>query len=417
MQQWRILMEQIDYSLLNEIDKEYGTPFYLMDGNQYRTNLRNFLNAFRSRYTQIIAGYSFKTNYVPALCAIAKEEGAYAEVVSQMEYELAKSLGYKQIIFNGPIKKEKVLIDALQSGCIVNLDSKYEVEFIKSYQKARNCSELRVGLRLNIDLRSDDGQSHVQNGLREGRFGFTIDTIGEIITTLKDYNVEIVSIHGHTSSSDRAVDNYKLIVNQMLSVCDTFELNQISYFDVGGGFFGAAANGIDVSGKPQYIDYANAILDITLQHPWFQKVMPFIVIEPGVSVVANVFSYISKFFQHKVINGRNFISTDGTVFDVKPTMHANNLPHKVIQPIPVKEMLVYNVVGSTCMEKDIILKDVSMPKISFGDYLLIDGVGAYTIALTPTFINYLSPILSYEDNELHLVRRRQNLNDVISLYK
>ena len=49
------------------------------------------------------------------------------------------------------------------------------------------------------------------------------------------------------------------------------------------------------------------------------------------------------------------------------------------------------------MEKDIILHEVEMDKIKAGDYIEINGVGAYTIALTPTFINYLAPILSIEN--------------------
>ena len=111
-------MEPINYNLLSGIDKELGTPFYIMDGDLYRTNIRNFLQAFKERYADVIAGYSFKTNYVPALCQIAKEEGAYAEVVSEMEYALARKLGFNHIIFNGPIKKAPVLRDALNHGCV-----------------------------------------------------------------------------------------------------------------------------------------------------------------------------------------------------------------------------------------------------------------------------------------------------------
>ena len=409
-------MEPIDFNLLSNIDKLYGTPFYLMNGEQYRENIRNFISAFSVRYHKIIAGYSFKTNYVPALCTIAKAEGAYAEVVSEMEYELAKRIGFTHIIFNGPIKREYILKDALEHGCIVNLDSMYEVEYVCKFQKERQYKSLGVGLRLNVDLRGEDGISHVQSGLREGRFGFTKQVLQEAILQLRAYNVDIVSLHGHTSSSDRAVDNYKLITSQMLEVCETYGLDKIAYFDVGGGFFGAAAKGIDVSHKPQYVDYANAILDIALGNEWFKKTQPFIVIEPGVSVVANVFSYVSKLYQHKVINGKNFMTTDGTVFDVKPTLHTNNLPHEIVQNERSKEMLTYNVVGSTCMEKDVILNEVTLPTMNYGDYLMIHGVGAYTIALTPTFINYLSPIISIEGNDFNLIRRRQNIEDVVNLY-
>lgn len=98
-------------------------------------------------------------------------------------------------------------------------------------------------------------------------------------------------------------------------------------------------------------------------------------------------------------------------------MHSNNLPFTIYTQTESTQLIICDIVGSTCMEKDIILKDVEVPKIQFGDYILIDGVGAYTITLTPTFINYLSPILSLTENTVQQVRRRQTINDIISLYK
>ena len=146
-------------------------------------------------------------------------------------------------------------------------------------------------------------------------------------------------------------------------------------------------------------------------------VLPNIVIEPGVSVVANVFSYVSRIFQTKEIAGQKFLSTDGTVFDVKPTLHSNNLPHTFFVKESGDGTYVANLVGSTCMEKDVILSDVCVPNtIKNGDYVKIDGVGAYTIVLTPTFINYVSPIVSVEGKKETLVRRRQTLDDVMAFY-
>ena len=135
MPQWRISMEQINYKLLSELDQKFGSPFYIMDPERYKSNINEFLNAFKQRYEKVIAGYSFKTNYVPALCQIAKTEGCYAEVVSEMEYELACKFGFEKIIFNGPIKRPAVFRKALEHGAIINLDSEYEVEMVCSYAK------------------------------------------------------------------------------------------------------------------------------------------------------------------------------------------------------------------------------------------------------------------------------------------
>lgn len=414
---WRISMGPISYNILKGLDEIFGSPFYLMDAGQYRHNIKNFLDAFKKKYEKVVAGYSFKTNYVPALCKIALEEGVMAEVVSEMEYELARKIGFEKVIFNGPIKRPDIFEKALEHGAVINLDSEYEVEMIYEYAQKHPDVGLRVGMRININLTDENGNSSIQCGLRFGRFGFPSDIIGRNIARLREAGVKIISLHGHTSTSDRAVLNYKIITQHMLQVCEQYELNELEWFDIGGGYFGAAPEGLDLAGRPSYEDYANCVLDEVLANEWFIRVQPTIVIEPGSSVVSNVFSYYTKVYQNKKVGKVNFVMVDGTVFDVKPTMHTNNLPHKLYRASANQEQYVCDVVGSTCMEKDVMLKDVSLPKMEAGDFIQFNGVGAYTICLTPTFINFLAPILIFENGEYKEVRRRQNIDDILTVYK
>ena len=416
MLQWRILMEQIDYKFVKKIAEEYGTPYYLMNSDIYEKNVMNFVSALKKYYDRILVGYSFKTNYVPALCKKALALGCYAEVVSAMEFELALKCGFSNIIFNGPIKTYNYLSKAFDLGVVVNLDSEYELQYVLEYQKNHPNKALRVGIRVNINLKDVLGNSVIQNGLKQGRFGFSSDTLSHLVEKLKSSGVIINSIHGHTSSSDRAAKNYETIVQYMSEVCKKYELNDIEYFDIGGGFFGAAADGINVIGKPVYEDYAKTVFDILHNDEWFKKVMPILVIEPGSSVVSNVFGYVSQVYQVKNINGKCFVTTDGCVFEVKPTMHNNNLPFKLYSHSDCKNNVICDFVGSTCMEKDIILSDVTMPEPKFGDFVKIDGVGAYTMVLTPDFINYKSPIIDISCGKNLLVRRRQTLSDIINTY-
>lgn len=227
MPQWKISMGQINYNLLNSLDKKFGSPFYIMDGEKYRENIANFVNAFKMRYEKIIAGYSFKTNYVPALCQIAKAEGCFAEVVSEMEYELAKKIGFEHIIFNGPIKRSSIFKKALEHKAIINLDSEYEVEMVCEYAKEHPDAEIKVGIRININLTDENGNSTIQCGLRFGRFGFPDDIIGKNIDKLRKADIKIISIHGHTSTSDRAVLNYKIITQHMLNTCEKYDLKDM----------------------------------------------------------------------------------------------------------------------------------------------------------------------------------------------
>lgn len=410
-------MGQINYQLLKELDARYGTPFYILNPDKYRHNINGFVNAFKRKYDKVIAGYSFKTNYVPALCKIAKDEGCYAEVVSEMEYALAQKIGFKNIIFNGPIKRPAILKQALEDGAIINLDSEYEVDFVCQYKQENPDKDVKVGMRININLTDENGNSTIQCGLRFGRFGFPDDIIGKNIERLRKEGIKIISLHGHTSTSDRAVLNYKIITQHMLAVCEKYQLDDLMYFDIGGGYFGAAPEGMDLTGRPKYEDYADCVLGEALSNDWFNKQQPTIVIEPGSSVVSNVFTYYTKVYQNKKVGKVNFVMVDGTVFDVKPTMHSNNLPHEVYRANDNKETNVCDVVGSTCMEKDVMLKEVTMPKMEAGDYIQFRGVGAYTICMTPTFINYLEPILMQEEDGFVEVRRRQNIDDIKQIYK
>ena len=406
-----------DMNVIKNIEAQVGSPFYMMDPDLYESNVRTFVDAFRKKYDKIIIGYSFKTNYIPALCLRAKQIGCYAEVVSEMEMDIALKLGFEKIIFNGPIKRKDALIRAIKHQAIVNIDAEYEVDFLCQYKKEHPETEIKAGIRLNIMLVDEDGNSVVQTGLRSGRFGFPYDILEKNIARLRDAGLRVVSVHGHTSSSDRAVVNYRVIADYMLRICEEFDLNDIEFFDIGGGFFGAAPEGLDLTNRPKYEYYANIVVDCLKNSEWFNRCLPYIVIEPGSSVVSNVFKYYTKVYQLKRINGKNFAMVDGTVFDVKPTMHSNNLPHSIIAESVEDEFEVYDVAGSTCMEKDIMLREVSLPKLKIGDFLEFRGVGAYTISLTPTFINYLAPIVTVENETINVVRRKQQMDDVLNIYK
>ncbi len=94
---------------LNELKMEFGSSFYLLNVSKLRENYKKIENAFKSRYENFIIGYSYKTNYLPYLCKELSKLGAYAEVVSRLEYDLAIKIGEdpKRIIFNGPLKMQR----------------------------------------------------------------------------------------------------------------------------------------------------------------------------------------------------------------------------------------------------------------------------------------------------------------------
>ena len=86
----------MDIKVFQKIAEDYGTPVYVFDRKAFEENYRSFVGIFQKRYPNYRLSYSYKTNYVPYVCKCVKDMGGYAEVVSDMEYNLAKKLGYRE---------------------------------------------------------------------------------------------------------------------------------------------------------------------------------------------------------------------------------------------------------------------------------------------------------------------------------
>ena len=109
--------------IIEQIRKEYGDAFYLLDSKQFRLNYIELKNAFFSIYPNFNIAYSYKTNYTPKLCKIVNEFGGYAEVVSEMEMELALRIGVnRKTSFGMGQSKPKELERFLLLGGVANID-------------------------------------------------------------------------------------------------------------------------------------------------------------------------------------------------------------------------------------------------------------------------------------------------------
>ena len=128
---------KIDKKIITNLREEYGDAFYLLDSEQFQKNFIELRDTFRSIYPNFNIAYSYKTNYTPKFCKLVDKMGGYAEVVSEMEMEIALRCGVKhnRIIWNGPIKNSQKLEEFLVAGGIDNVDCIEELDIIKGIAK------------------------------------------------------------------------------------------------------------------------------------------------------------------------------------------------------------------------------------------------------------------------------------------
>ena len=110
--------ERIDGVAVADLAARFGSPLFVFSERTLRDKIRRAREAFESRYPNTRFAWSYKTNYLNAICRVFHSEGSIAEVVSEFEYEKARRNGIagRDIIFNGPHKSREGLELAVSEG-------------------------------------------------------------------------------------------------------------------------------------------------------------------------------------------------------------------------------------------------------------------------------------------------------------
>jgi diaminopimelate decarboxylase len=408
---------KLSWQRLKDLEQEYGECFYLLDINKFKNNYAQLLDCFRSIYPRTNIGYSYKTNYIPQLGRSVQALGGYAEVVSQMEYDLARQIGVPpaRIIFNGPLKHPQNLAQAVLAGSIVNLDSLQEVQTIIDLAKKSPDRQINVGLRCNFDIGAG----------RISRFGLDAesDDLDYIFKAFRAIgNCQVIGLHCHLNTEQRSLASYALRTKKILELNDRYFLDTPPQFiDVGGGFFGEMGEDLKEQFNfyiPTYQEYAEVIAT-QLSQRFDRDSAPELIIEPGVALVADVMKFVGKIVGLKTIRSRHLALLTGSIHTVKPskqlplTVYKNELGEEQIESLTPIDL-----VGYTCMENDCLYPAYPHP-VSLGDYTVFDNVGAYSIVFKPPFIWPSPPIVSYDSSldRYSLARRQETTQDVFATYE
>lgn len=379
------------------------TPYYIIHKEALDENFEKLKLALEKYWDNSIIGYSYKTNALPWVVKHFDKLGCYAEVVSEDEYKLARQVGVNQscLIYNGPIKTKDTFLEAIENGCIVNIDSQREIDWLTDIPSVNRS----VGIRVNFDIeRMCPGQSQCAD--EGGRFGFCLENgaLSEAIDELQKKNVKISGLHLHTSSKSRGLDIYRAIAEVACKVQVAFKLD-LDYIDVGGGFFGG------LSKKPQFDEYISLIAGILCTH--FDKNRTKLIIEPGMALIGAPVSYVTTVIDVKDTNYNRFVVTDGSRTSIDPLMSKSSYFHSYDRR-SCSEIIPKQVIcGYTCMEHDRLFEAIHEPALQPGDRIIYEKVGAYTMCLTPLFIKYFPDVYVESGGEYTKVRAAWKAEDYI----
>lgn len=398
---------------INKISALYGDAFYLLDTIQFKKNYLELQNAFREIYKNTHIAYSYKTNYTPRLCSIVDELGGFAEIVSDMEYNIAKKINVssKKIYFNGPYKNPKAIEDLLLKGGTINIDSEYDFEIIKEIAVNNPYRQLSIGVRCNFDI--GDGVL--------SRFGFDTESedFQKLIKEIREINnLKLKGFHCHFAS--RKIDFWPQRASKILKLVSKYFPDQPDFISLGGGIFGKMDDSLKKqfdSEIPTYSNYANSVAGQFAEYFKDSSNPPMLIIEPGSALVGDCMNFISKVINIKKIRGKNIATVLGSIYNINPTLNKKNPPIRIKSGSnSQKEYDDLDFGGFTCIESDYLYRGYK-GKLAINDFVIFGNIGSYSIVLKPPFILPNFPMVELNNNQIQLVKRHEKFEDLFSTYE
>lgn len=400
---------EINKDVIKVLQTEYGEAFYLLDSVQFRKNFAELKAAFNKIYPHTNIAYSYKTNYTPKLCKIVNDLGGYAEVVSEMELEIAKRIGCKsnRIIWNGPIKNVTIMEQFLLEGGTVNIDNREEKEQVKDICERHPDERINVGIRCNYDV--NDGVV--------SRFGFDVNgedykNAVEFATTTK--NVKLINFQCHFAK--RQIDYWPTRAKGMVDLIDRLGIIP-ERIDIGGGLFGKMSESLKAQFSnviPNYQEYAEAAATVFAEYFKNKDEKPELLIEPGSAVVGDCMKFVGTVKTIKNVRGKWIATVLGSQKNI--SMIGINPPMEVISMgEEQKEYKALDFVGFTCIEGDVLYHNYT-GKLAHQDVIVISNCGSYSLVMKPPFILPNFPVLDISEGKTEVIKRAENFDDLFHTF-
>ncbi|HED07985.1 MAG TPA: diaminopimelate decarboxylase [Ignavibacteria bacterium] len=406
---------EIDGVNVSDLANEYSSPLFVISEKKIRETQRNALRIFKTRYPKVQFAWSYKTNYLNAVCSVFHQEGSWAEVVSEFEYDRARKLGIsgEHIFFNGPHKSDDSLTKAINDGAKIHIDHFDElyqiIELTNKLDKKAN-----VAIRVNLDV-----------GIypKWDRFGFNYEN-GEAAQALKRISVtdklNLIGLHMHIGTYMMSSEAYKIGVSKLVALANDLHQQNgtvLEYIDIGGGF--PSNNTL----KGQYLpaeqilptleQYADAITSSLFELKYPGNELPTLVLETGRALIDDAGSLISKVLATKRLSdGKRAL-----IFDAGVNLLFTSFWYKhTISPAQQTGLYTENskIFGPLCMNIDCLNENITLPTLKKNDLVVINRVGAYNMTQWMQFIT-LRPnvVMIMEDQSVELIREGEDLEYIM----
>ncbi|MEI7896338.1 MAG: diaminopimelate decarboxylase [bacterium] len=410
-------------ALLKKLIREEDTAVIFYNLTALESRIRYLVSCFPQN---TLHGLAVKANPLTRIMELARGVSPNIGVESASAGEVAMALhaGYRpdQVVFDSPVKTISDLKFALARGVRLNIDNLHELERVNSILPPGPwTSSGSVGIRINPQI----GVGTILESSVAGeysKFGVPIRYYRSGLEQAFLTYPWLTGVHLHVGSQGCPV---QMLVDGIGVLYDfVVEINHkriaagfppVSIFDIGGGLPVSYQSGKEA---PSMAEYAG---NIAARAPLLFD--------------SNAFKLITEFGRWTYTNSGwtisrvEYVKTDPSVKTAMLHVGADLFVRECLNPTDWQheysvydregilkrgtDDLAYNLAGPLCFSGDIIAKNVRLPKVEEGDYIVIHDTGGYTFSMWSRYNSRQTPrIIGYHSHRFEILKERETVEEV-----
>ena len=401
---------------LDEIIKEFPTPFHLYDEKGIRENAKALKEAFawNKGFKEYFA---VKATPNPFLINILREYSCGCDCSSYTELMLSEAIGAvgEDIMFSSNATPAEEFAYANKLGAIINLDDFTHINFLEEtighIPETISCRYNPGGLfQISNDIMDNPG---------DAKYGMTTEQIFEAFKVLKAKGAKNFGIHSFLASNTVTNEYYPILAKMLFELAVKLQEEtgaHVAFINLSGG--------IGIPYRPEQTPN-----DIKVIGEGVRKAYEEVLVPAGMGDVA-IYTELGRYMMgpygclvtkavHEKHTHKEYIGCDACAVNLmRPAMygayHHITVTGKENEPCDHK----YDITGSLCENNDKFAIDRMLPKIDKGDILVIHDTGAHGFAMGYNYNGKLksAEVLLCQDGTAKLIRRAETPKDYFATF-
>ncbi|BBZ32411.1 diaminopimelate decarboxylase [Mycolicibacterium confluentis] len=414
---------------VSELAREYGTPLFVIDEDDFRSRCREIAAAFGGGE---YVNYASKAFLCSEIARWVAEEGLSLDVCSAGELAVALHADFppERIALHGNNKSVSELTTAVKAGVgHVVLDSMIEIDRLDAIAGEAGVVQ-DVFLRVTVGVEAHTHE-FISTAHEDQKFGLSLASgaaMAGVRRVFETDNLRLVGLHSHIGSQIFDVAGFEIAAHRVLGllrdVVAEFGVDktaQISTVDLGGGL---GISYLPQDDPPPMAELASKLHQIIESEAAAVGLpVPRLVVEPGRAIAGpgTITLYEVGTVKDVAISPtaqRRYVSVDGGMSDnIRTSLYGAEYDARLVSRFSHAGPVLARIVGKHCESGDIVVRDTWVSEdIVPGDLLAVAATGAYCYSMSSRYNLLGRPaVVAVRDGVARLVLRRETVDDLLSL--